>query len=85
MDGKILSLNEKYKSKTLFDYGSGKMQNYKFNIKIYNWSFFDIYLIILKGRHDLKIRIIENIDEIITKEKIDMVILCLVLCNINDE
>ena len=39
----------------------------------------------MKERCDPRTRIIENIDNIIYKEKFDMVICCLVLCNVDDD
>ena len=85
MDGKIISLIEKYKPKTLLDYGAGKCKITNSISQYVKCSVFDIDLNIIKERHDSRTRIIENIDDIIDKEKFDMVICCLVLCNVNDD
>ena len=84
MDDKILSLIDKYKPKKLLDYGAGKCKITNSISQYIKCSVFDIDLNILKERHDSRTRIIENIDDIINIEKFDMVICCLVLCNVND-
>ena len=85
MDFKILSLIEKYNPKTLLDYGAGKCKITNSISQYIKCSVFDIDLKIIKERHDSRTRIIENIDDIIYKEKFDMVICCLVLCNVNND
>jgi len=85
MDGKIISLIQKYKPKTLLDYGAGKCKITNSISQYIKCSVFDIDLKIIKERHDSRTRIIENIDDVIDKEKFEMVICCLVLCNVNDD
>ena len=85
MDNKIISLIQKYKPKTLLDYGAGKCKITNSISQYIKCSVFDIDQEILK-RSDSRTKIIENIDDIInTKEKFDMIICCLVLCNVNEE
>lgn len=85
MDGKILSLIQQYKPKTLLDYGAGKCKITNSISQYIKCSVFDIDLKIIKERHDSRTRIIENIEDIINKEKFDMVICCLVLCNVDED
>ena len=85
MDNKIISLIQKYKPKTLLDYGAGKCKITNSISQYIKCSVFDIDQEILK-RSDSRTKIIENIDDIINKkEKFDMIICCLVLCNVNEE
>ena len=88
MDYKIISLIQKYKPKNLIDYGGGKSKIAISISQYVNCSVFDFYNDNeeLKQKYDSRIRIIENIDDIISnKEKFDMTICCLVLCNQNEE
>ena len=85
MDDKILSLIKKYKPKTLLDYGAGKCKITNSISQYVKCSVFDIDLNIIKKRCDSRTIIIENTNKIIDKEKFDMVICCLVLCNVNDD
>ena len=86
LDFDILNLILKYKPKTLLDYGAGKCKITNSISQYIKCSVFDIDLDILKKRCDSKARIIENIDEIISKkEKFEMIICNLVLCNVNEE
>ena len=86
LDFDILNLILKYKPKTLLDYGAGKCKITNSISQYIKCSVFDIDLDTLKKRCDSKARIIENIDEIISKkEKFEMIICNLVLCNVNEE
>ena len=85
LDGKMLSLIEKYKPRTLLDYGAGKCKITNSLSQYITCSVFDIDLKTLNERADSRTRKIENIEKVIEdKEEFDMVICNLVLCNVDN-
>ena len=91
MDYKIISLIQKYKPKNLIDYGGLKSKIVNSISNYINCSVIDIDIDNinneeLKQKYDSRIRIIENIDEIINnKEKFEIAICCLILDNVNEK
>ena len=89
MDFKIISLIQKYNPKNLIDYGGLKQKIVNQISKYINCSDIDIDNIDngeLKQKYDSRIRMIENIDEIINnKEKFEIAIYCLILDNVNEK
>ena len=82
-DGVIINQINKYKPKTILDYGAGKckiMNQMKDEAECY---VFDVDLKTMNKRALPGVIVIENIDEF--KKKVDLVVLNLVLCNVTDE